>query len=34
LERIGVLKKVTGESYGRVFAYEPYIALLREGTLT
>lgn len=32
LQRIKILKEVTGETYGRVFAYEPYLALLREGT--
>jgi Fic family protein len=34
LQSLGMLREVTGESYGRVFAYEPYLALLREGTLS
>lgn len=32
LQKLGFLREVTGQSYGRVFAYEPYLALLREGT--
>lgn len=32
LQNVGVLREVTGESYGRVFIYDPYMALLREGT--
>jgi Fic family protein len=28
----GLLKEVTGKSYGRVYRYDPYVALLREGT--
>ena len=28
----GILEEITGESYGRVYIYDQYIALLREGT--
>jgi Fic family protein len=34
LRKIGILKEVKQKTHGRLFAYEPYLALLREGTLT
>jgi len=32
LERLGVVKEVTGRRRGRVFAYQPYLDILNEGT--
>jgi Fic family protein len=29
---LGILRETTGQSYGRVFVFDPYLALLREGT--
>jgi Fic family protein len=32
LARVGILKEVTGRSWGRVFRYDAYMTLLSEGT--
>ncbi|MDE2877646.1 Fic family protein [Candidatus Palauibacter soopunensis] len=32
LERFGVVREITGKARDRVFAYEPYLAILNEGT--
>lgn len=32
LERLGIINEITGRSYGRVYAYSKYIAILGEGT--
>ena len=31
-QNIGILREITGQSYGRIYLFEPYMALLREGT--
>lgn len=32
LEKIGLLKEISGKKRNRVYAYDPYLAILREGT--
>lgn len=32
LERFGIVREITGRARDRVFAYEPYLAILNEGT--
>jgi cell filamentation protein, protein adenylyltransferase len=27
-----ILREITGQSYGRIYLFEPYMTLLREGT--
>lgn len=34
MERIGILREVTGRQRHRLFVYEPYLAILNEGTET
>lgn len=34
LESLGIINEITGRSYGRVYAYSKYIAILSEGTET
>jgi Fic family protein len=30
--RMGILREITGRERGRLFVYQPYIAILDEGT--
>lgn len=32
LQRLGILREITGQQRGRIFVYESYVAILSEGT--
>ena len=32
LEQLGILREITGKSWGKIYAYTEYLAILNEGT--